>query len=115
MFLELDLHILAYLLVDHCLFRAQFNHLLITNLIRKVIQHLLLSPAKDERKGPVLEFLLDDVIPRGLDVLIHELLPWAQHSRVDELEQVPHLSQMILQRCSGKDHLRFTCKRHCST
>ena len=36
MLLELQFHILAYLLVDLELFRSQFHHLLVADLLRKV-------------------------------------------------------------------------------
>ena len=54
MLLELDLDILADLLLDLQLFRGQFDHLLVADLFRKVIQNLVLGSSEDERHGPVL-------------------------------------------------------------
>ena len=108
MLLELNLDILADLFIDLQLFRGQLDHLLIADLVRQVIQHLILGTSEDERHRPVLQFPLHELIPWRLDVLVDELLPWSEHARIDELEEVPHLAEVILKRSTRKDYLGFT-------
>ena len=87
--------------------------MLIANLVRKFTQHFFFGASKDKGLRETLKHLPLIVIHfRSVDILILEVRPGSQQTRVDKLHQVPKLSQMILHRRSRKNYSAPGIERH---
>ena len=76
-------------------------------LFRQFFQHGLFGTSQHERMHDVLQLLLLLLVLiafDGHDELLREVLVVAQQARVDKLEEVPQLAQVVLHRCTSQHH-----------
>ena len=73
--------------------------------MRQFFQHFLLGAPEDERLRQVLQFLqlLVGFLRVSVEIARLELFVFAQHARIDELEQVPEVRKAVLHRRSRQD------------
>ncbi len=113
--LKLILRLKAHGLVGEGLRGAHRDASVNLCLFRKFLDDLGLGPAQHEGLDYPLELRLPvlvlGVLYRG-DELLMKALVAAEKPRVEELEEVPKLAEIVLHRSSGENHTRRRLERH---
>ena len=110
--LELHFGQSPHLLIHFPLLIVQLDQVLVHNFFGEFGQHFLLGAPQDERCGEVFQQHQMALVQRRDDEVVAKPRPRAEQSRIEELEQVPKLGEVVLQRRASQHDTAFGFQFH---